>query len=163
MPYGSFGFGPIVPGRDVGCHRVTQSGDPSPCGIQSPRDWRDPACTEKHRPGGPSMSEARGALPHPRTLSRYHTRLSERDTTHHGSTGFPPGTAGEPSRYAGEEQGERDSECVKPTSDPSGTSRIEEMNDATLGGKPSFERGRPSNESKGKPKIEEEMNIGMSE
>ena len=46
----------------------------------------------------------------PRTLSRYNTRLSERYSTHHGSTGFPPGTAGEPSRYAGEEQGERDSE-----------------------------------------------------
>ena len=82
--------------------------------------------------------------------------------------GFPPGTTGEPSRYAGEEQGEPgDSEigdgvrkgkgyfCVL-SSDPRGTSRIEESNDATLGERVSFKRGRPSSESKGKSKVETE-------
>jgi hypothetical protein len=75
--------------------------------------------------------------------------------------------AGEPSRYAGEEQGERDSESVKATSGPSETSRIEETSDARLGEKVSPEQGRPSNGSKGKTKIETEYrddgNCGFSD
>ena len=118
-------------------------------------------------PSGASMSEGHRALPRPRTPSRYHTRLSKRYTTHHGSTGFPPGTTGEPSRYAGEEQGERDSESVKATSDPVGTSRIEEANGTTPFEKETFEQGHPSNRSKGKSNIEtedrEHVNSGFSE
>lgn len=69
----------------VGCHRVTQSGDPSP-------DMRIPdpivgsgrhCCLSTQR--GASMQEGHRALGRPRTPSRYHTRLSKRYTTHHGS------------------------------------------------------------------------------
>ena len=67
--------------------------------------------------------------------------------------GLPPGTAGEPSQHAGEEQGERDSECVEPTSYSRGISRIEETNDAIPGEKVSFERERQSNALKGKSKV----------
>ena len=113
------------------------------------------------------MQDGSRALGRPRTPSRYHTRLSKRYTTHHGSTGFPPGTTGEPSRYAGEEQGERDSESVKATSDPVGTSRIEEANGTTPFEKETFEQGHPSNRSKGKSNIEteyrEHVNSGFSE
>ena len=116
---------------------------------------------------GASMQDGSRALGRPRTPSRYHTRLSKRYTTHHGSTGFPPGTTGEPSRYAGEEQGERDSESVKATSDPVGTSRIEEANGTTPFEKETFEQGHPSNRSKGKSNIEteyrEHVNSGFSE
>jgi hypothetical protein len=56
---------------------------------------------------------------------------------------------------------------VKATSDPSGTSRIEEVNGATPGEKGTFEQGRPSNGSKGKSNIETEYrehgNSGFSE
>ena len=76
-----------------------------------------------------------------------------------GSTGFPPrsrncwGAQRQPV-HAGEEQGERESESVKATLDPSGNSRIEEENGATPGEKVSFEHGRPPNGSKGKSNIE---------
>ena len=56
---------------------------------------------------------------------------------------------------------------MKATSDPSGTSRIEEVNGTTPFEKGSFEQGRPSNGSKGKSNIEteyrEHVNSGFSE
>ena len=77
--------------RFVGCHRVTQSGDPSPMDLvrwtqsDGPRamgiqGWIPHAKTQ--HPRGASMHDGTGALGRPRTPSRYHTRLSKRYTTH---------------------------------------------------------------------------------
>ena len=86
----------------VGCHRVTQSGDPSP-GMRIPSPGMripDPIVGSRmhgraQHQSGASMSEGHRALGRPRTPSRYHTRLSKRYTTHqaadtHGSQGWLP-------------------------------------------------------------------------
>jgi hypothetical protein len=84
----------------------------SPCAGSPVSHW-DPACI---RPTKSLRSRAHacptGPGPHHSALSRYYTRQSEVYASHHGSTGLPPGTAGEPNRHAEEVQGERLTECV---------------------------------------------------
>ena len=56
--------------------------------MRTSRGLGSPACMERRKTRGPkaaSMARAQGALPRPRTQSRYSTRLSERYTTHHSA------------------------------------------------------------------------------
>ena len=94
-----------------------------------------------------------GPGPRRSTQSIYNTRLSEVLTSHHGSTGLPPGTAGEPKRHAEEVQGERVSECVDGISEANEYSRNEDASATTSSGRASLEPERRSNVSTGKGRL----------
>ena len=91
-----------------------------------------------------------GPGPRRSTQSIYNTRLSEVHTSHHGSTGLPPGTAGEPKRHAEEVQGERVSECVDGISEANENSRNEDASATTSSGRASLEPERRPKASTGK-------------
>ena len=91
-----------------------------------------------------------GPGPRRSTQSIYNTRLSEVLTSHHGSTGLPPGTAGEPKRHAEEVQGERVSECVDGISEANENSRNEDASATTSSGRASLEPERRPKASTGK-------------
>ena len=94
----------------VGCHWVTPSGHPetrvSVCGISSLL-W-DPACirpTKSLRSRAHASPDRGPGLAVARTIVRsldtiVYTRQSEVYSSHNGSTGLPPGTAGEPNQHA---------------------------------------------------------------